>query len=272
MQVAGTVMRTAVPVTKVPTNVVGEAIEHAVGLGTGSWNLARAFRAGFDTLSPDQADTIMRQMKNGTLGAGGLALLLGYFTAKNSPIKFGGFYQPGKKQQPGDVPYGAARVDAPFFADNLPMYGQNMPLYGQNIPSYLLDHPLIQTLQLGQTVYNVANSKIRKKDQGPAGLATGVWAGLLGLVDETPFGREAGDAGHILTGNPGERQYYEGEFMKGLVIPQGINYLAQKMDSKDGKPVQRQTTTIPEHIQSGIPYLREQLPERKINTTKRKKP
>jgi hypothetical protein len=249
---AATAARIAVPITKVPTNMVGEGIEYTTGLATGSWKIAAAARAGFETLTEDQKDVIMRNLKKGALGAGGLAALLGYFTAKDSPVKFGGFYQPGEKRKKGDVPAGSVRV------------------FGEDVPSFLLDHPVFQAFQVGATTWRVKDSKIRKGDKDAAGWDTGLGAAALGLIDETPFGREDVEAGQIIGGDPSERQYRWGEFVKGLVVPQGVQTLANATDKdKKGKTIPRKETTVGQHVESGIPGLRETLPKRKIDHSER---
>lgn len=249
---AAAALRIAVPITKVPTNMVGEGIEYTTGLATGSWRIARAARAGFETLDEDQKDVIIRNLKKGTLGAGGLAALLGYFTAKDSPVKFGGFYQPGEKRKKNDVPAGSVRV------------------FGEDVPSFLLDHPVFQAFQIGATTYRVKDSKIRKGDRDAAGWTTGLGAAALGLIDETPFGREDVEAGQIIGGDPSERQYRWGEFVKGLVVPQGVQTLATDTDKdRKGNVIPRKEKTVGEHVESGIPGLREKLPKRDITHSNR---
>ena len=248
----GTTARIAVPITKVPTNMVGEGIEYTTGLATGSWKVASAMRSGFDTLNADQKDVIIRNLKKGTLGSGGLALLMGYFTAKDSPVKFGGFYQPGEKRKKNDVPAGSMRV------------------YGKDVPSFLLDHPVFQAFQVGATTYRVAQAKMKKGDREAQGWLTGMGAAYLGLIDETPFGGEIVQAGQIIGGDPAERQYRWGEFVKGLVDPAALQYLAKEGDNdKQGNPVNRKPRTVLEHIESGIPGLRKELPKRDISTSLR---
>jgi hypothetical protein len=249
---AATAAKIAVPVTKVPTNMVGEGIEYTTGLATGSWKIAKAARAGFETLNAEQKDVIMRNLKKGTLGAGGLAALLGYFTAKDSPVKFGGFYQPGEKRKNSDVPAGAVRV------------------FDVDVPSFLLDHPVFQAFQVGATTYRVSQAKMRKGDRDAMGWDTGFGAAALGLIDETPFGREDVEAGQIIGGDPAERSYRWGEFVKGLVVPQAVDYAARKTDTDSkGETIPRKAKTVGQHIESGIPGLREDLPKRKIDHSER---
>jgi hypothetical protein len=239
---AASAARIAVPITKVPTNMVGEGIEYTTGLATGSWKIARAARAGFETLSPEQKDVIMRNLKKGTIGSGGLAALLGYFTAKDSPVKFGGFYQAGEKRKKGDVPAGSMRV------------------FDVDVPSFLLDHPVFQAFQVGATTYRVSQAKMKKGDKDAMGWDTGLGAAALGLIEETPFGREDVEFGQIIGGNPAERQYRWGEFVKGRLDPAAAQFAAKKLDTDSkGKAVKRKERTVLEHVESGIPVLRENL-------------
>jgi hypothetical protein len=247
--VAGTLVRVAIPIRKVPTNIIGEGIEYTTGLATGSWRLAKAYRAGFETLTWDQKDLIARNLKKGTLGAGGLAALLGYFTAKKSPIKFGGFYQAGEKRKNNDIPAGS------------------MSVYGVVLPSFLLDHPIFQTMQIGATTWRVKESRMKKGDSEAEGWATGLGAAALGLVEGTPMGREDIELGKMIGGTPAEKTYAWGEFIKGRSVPALSQFIANKTDkTHKGEPIQRQEKTILQHIESGIPGLREDLKKRDDKT------
>jgi len=88
----------------------------------------------------------------------------------------------------------------------------------------------------------------------------------LGLIDETPFGREDVEAGQVIGGDPAERQYRWGEFVKGLVVPEAVQQAATMGDKdKGGKTIPRKATTVGEHVESGIPGLRQTLPKRQID-------
>ena len=124
-KMAASAFRVAVPIVKVPTNIVAETFEYATGSLTGSWRLGKALKAGVKDLHPAQADLIMRNLQKGSLGAA--AMLLGWFNAEN----VGGYYQPGEKRKPGDVKAGSVKV------------------FGVEIPSYLLHLPVMETVQIG---------------------------------------------------------------------------------------------------------------------------
>ena len=231
-------VRTVLPIVRVPTNIVGEAIEYATGLATGSAKTAQAFRAGIDQLKPEQADQIMRELKKGSIGSA--ALLLGYFL----PQYVGGFYQQGEKRPAQDVKYGGVRV------------------FGHEIPRVLLHTPLIETLQLGATVSRVADSKLRKKDVEKRGVWEGIYAGAIGLADDVPFLSEMTQISKAF--NPHEKGQFWGELAKARVVPQLLSQSAEYFDKdENGNPIRRNPTTIAQHIETGIPGLRETVPAKK---------
>lgn len=229
-------MRFMLPIVKVPTNIVAEAFQYSFGSITGSAGLVSALRKGAETLKPEEADLIMRQLKKGSLGLVGLAT--GFFMADS----IGGFFQDGgPKRKNDDVKYGRIKIGthqiSPIFTDN----------------------PLLLTLQLGATVRRVMESKLKKSDQETRGLMAGIGAGVLGLAEATPFIRQIIDAHKIFDAK--EQGSYGGELVKGAVVPQGVSQIAEAMDKNEsGDVVKRDPKGIVQHIESGIPGLRKTLP------------
>lgn len=224
-----TAIRVMLPIVKVPTNIVAEAVEYATGSVTGSVKLAKAMREGMDGLTPEQADTIARQLKKGSIGAA--ALLIGYFGHKN----FGGFYQQGEHRDKKDVAPGAARIG------------------DTNIGRSLIHSSLVETMQLGATIGRYQEQKVKgvKNDLlDSVGLAT------LGLAEELPFVRTPIELGKLFDKN--ERQYVKGELVKGLVVPQAVSQAAQFLDTDaKGNPIRRNPKTVMEHVETGVPGIRE---------------
>jgi hypothetical protein len=62
------------PTVLVISNVVGEAFTYLFGFFTGLIGGAKAYAQGIDNLAPAKADSIMRQLKKGTVGLAALAL------------------------------------------------------------------------------------------------------------------------------------------------------------------------------------------------------
>lgn len=235
---ASAVAQVLLPIVKVPTNIVAETMQYAVGSVTGVVKLANAFRKGVETLRPEEADLIMRDLKKGSLGAA--LLLLGYFNAD----KIGGYYQPGQQRDKRDVKFGSVR------------------LYDHDIPAFLIHNPLLETLQIGATVRRVADSKLKKTDNVPQGVWTGMMAGGLGLIEEVPFIREMMEGAKAF--NPRERTAFFGELGKSIAVPQLLQALARYQDQDaSGETVKRNPSTILEHIETGIPGLRKNVPIKK---------
>lgn len=227
--------RVLMPITKVPTNIVGETIEYATGALTGSYRLAQALRGEVEKLPPDQADMIMRKLKKGSLG--GMGLLLGFLLAAS----IGGYYQHGKKRDPQDVKSGGMRIGDFDVAKNL------------------LHHPFLETLQIGATVRRVADSKLRKRDEETQGVRAGLAAGGLGLIEEVPFIREMLEVYKAF--QPNERGQFVGELSKSLVVPQLVQWMAMQSDKdEEGKVNRRKPDSEVDHIKTGIPGLRQTVP------------
>jgi hypothetical protein len=231
-----TVAETLLPIVRVPTNIVAETMQYALGSVSGSVRLAKAYYDGINKLAPDQADSIMRQLKKGTVGAAVMAL--GYWGANS----IGGYYEPGKRDDK-DVKFGKVRV------------------FGHDIPSYLVHNPLLECLQIGATVRRVMDS--RTKMGGVAGekkgLLEGVAAAALGLVDEVPFVREMEETGKVL--DPRQRDRALGQTAASIVTPAASTWTARQLDEDaQGEPIKRKPTGLTQQLEMGIPGLRQRVP------------
>ena len=235
MKALTTAANVALPIVKIPVNLVAETMEYATGTVTGSARLANAYRKGIETLPPDQADMIARQLKKGLLGAA--VMLLGFF----NPQTFGGYYQPGEKRKKTDVKPGAMKV------------------LGANVPAYLLDSPLMQVGQIGATIRRVADSKLRKHDTATQGTGAGIRAGALGLAEQVPF------IGNIVEDvklfSPQERDRFLAELAKNIIVPRGVSWVAEQTDKNaQGQKVNRRPVTMTKGVEAGIPGLRKNVP------------
>lgn len=236
-QAGGGTARFLLPIVRIPTNLVARTLQAAVGFPVGASRLAYAYAKGIKSLPPEQADLIMRQIKQGSIG--GALLLYGYFNAS----QYGGYYQPGEKRKPGDLKAG------------------EMKLFGFTVPPYLQHHPLLQVSQLGATIYRVQHSFLKQSDKEQQGITEGVMAALLGLAEEVPFGRNIVDTGKLF--QPHERHAYINSQLASAVNPQGLQWLARQMDKRNGEVVARNPKDLPQTIKMGIPVLRKTVPEKK---------
>jgi hypothetical protein len=234
---AETAVRFELPIIRIPLNLVKRAFEYSFGTATGAFRLGRAMSEGLDNLKPEEADIIMRNFKRGSLGLAFVAI--GFFNPEN----VGGYYQHGKKRSAEDVEAGG------------------LTIFGQKIPRLFIHNPLLEQLQIGATIRRVADSKLHKKDKEDQGYAAGIMAAYGGLIEETPFVREAEDSLKAL--DPYQRNKFLGELLKSA-IPGVVEWTARQMDKDaEGNVIQRAPKTPIETLQTAIPGMRENVPERK---------
>lgn len=235
------------PIVRVPTNIVIESFNHALGSIAAPTHLAYAklFAGGVEKMTPAQADSVLRQFKQGFTGAGLMAL---GFYLKND---IGGYYDPKDKRKEGDVGFGEMRI------------------FGKKVPSYLIHNPALEMLQLGATVARAAEHKVKGQEQG---LGVGTAKALLGLAEETPFVREATNVEKVAEGDV---QGVAGGKLRSLLVPQGVQWLAGNIDKKtpfnpQEDPIKRKPERdkglgrgIGQEIQKGVPFARSRLQEKK---------
>lgn len=230
-----------VPFVKVPTNIAAEVGTNVYGIPVGAAKMLHAaFTKGIESLSADEKDIILRNLKKGTLGAAALAL--GYFNAQN----FGGYYQPGKKRNEDDAE------------------AMGLKLFGEKVPAWFVESPIFQAMQVGATIRRVKEAKVHGEENG---IGEGIWAGATGITQAVPMVSLPIQMSQLF--NPKERQYYLGELAKSTVDPSLVTYLAKVTDPADkGNPLRKAIApenkrktpkTIAEHIKSGLPYFREEL-------------
>lgn len=238
-KLAATAAKVIFPVVKIPTNIAGEIVQYATGLASGSVKLAQAYRKGIENLEPEEADAIMRQLKKGTVGPA--LILLGYF----NPNAIGGYYQPGQKRDDKDVKFGSIKV------------------FGVNVPSLLLHNPATEMLQIGATIRRVADSKFKKSDEESRGLLAGMIQASTGVAEEVPFVKQTVDMAKAL--DPRQRDEFVDEFIKSRAVPGISQWTANQLDKdSDGNTIKRKPESLFQHIESGIPGLRQNVREKGV--------
>jgi len=220
------------PITHVPTNFAAEAINRTpVGIIRGALELKSAIKNGLDTLHPDEADKIMRHLKQGTVGTG--LLLLGYL----APQIAGGYYQAGEKRKkdelgPGDI--------------------------GAKHTHFLMHNPAAEVITMGATVRKVADHMLKGH---PEGFIRGMAQGYLGMIGSTPFLRSPSDIATIANGRRSEQTRVLGSLAQGLTIPRFVTEIAQDTDTVE----KRKTRELPDYLKAGIPGLRQTLPPVRVH-------
>lgn len=224
--------RFLMPVVRVPMNIVAETATGVYGAPLASARtMLEISRGTLSKLDPAVADQIMRQWKKGSIGLGLMAI--GYFT----PEMVGG-YDWREKRLPGAVKTAGFQVG------------------GVNIPRWMTHAPWFELMQIGATIRHVKDQHVKGEAKG---IGEGLWAAGLGLLEETPFIGQMVRMDKMFEGSAARTQYL-GELMKGTLVPQLLNQVAQTTDTRFGQPVKRKPTTIWQHVEMGIPGLRQNVP------------
>jgi len=154
------VAKQTLPIVRIPTNIIAQTFEYAFGTIPAAIKITKAAIKGVDTLSPEEADIIMRQLKNGS--AGFVMMAVGALFED----QIGGVYISGEEK--GDQEYGSIA----------------------GIPRVLLENPLFACLQLGATASRYWKRHV--EEQAPwyengVTIAKGAALASLGVVSESPF-------------------------------------------------------------------------------------
>ena len=193
------------PIVKIPTNIAKQTFEYAFGTISGSIDLYKAYKKGLENVSPHEADVIMRQLKNGTVG--GLMLAIGVFCEE----QIGGIYMKG--QEKGDNEYGSA--------------------FG--IPRYLLENPAFAALQIGATLSRYVKANISEDEsvtEQAGTIALGVVETMIGVLEEAPFVKAMGSLPKIF--ESGERMPITlAEIYARPYIPNIIQHFANMSDLEE---------------------------------------
>lgn len=208
------VTKIILPIVKVPTNFVGEVTSYSGGYLKVIPLVTKAIFKGIDSLSPEQADYVMRNIKKGSLGAAFIAI--GYFNASS----IGGYYQRGEKREEDDVK------------------AANLRVLGVDMPKWMIHTPLLEALQVGATLRRVQDSYENKgKEEGVA--ASGL-AVTKGLVEEVPFARSPEEALRALGGTKQAKEYVR-NLGESMINPQltkemGLEILPKEEKEEEGTP------------------------------------
>lgn len=244
-RLAATTAKVLLPIVRVPSNIVAEVFQFAFGSLSGSARLAKAYARGIETLPTEQADLIMRELKKGSIG--GAALLAGYFL----PQIWGGLYVPGEKKKAGEIKPGEARIP-----------GVEIPSFmgGPDVPKWALHNPLSEVFQTGATISRIVD------DPKHGGYGKAVTASVLGLAELNPMVKEMADVHRLF--DPKQNVGYSAETLRSIFVPQGVQWTAKQLDTDAaGNTVERKPKTFVQHLEMGIPGLRQNVPPKHATST-----
>lgn len=232
-----TTLQFLIPFVKVPTNIAAEIGTNIYGVPVGVGKILHGvFTNGLENLSADEKDVILRNLKKGTLGLA--ALSLGYM----NPQIFGGYYQEKERRKSNDAKAGAFKIG------------------GVNIPAWLIESPIFQAMQVGATVRRVKDAKVKGETKG---LSEGLWAGALGMAEHVPMIDQPLRIFNAIKDEK-EREWYVDELIKGTIEPSLLQKVAEFTDKAD----KRVPTDLKEHLEMGLPGLRQKVPEKNAGISK----
>jgi hypothetical protein len=232
-------LKTVLPIVKVPTNIVAETGTYAFGSVTGSIDAMRVLvtKDGLKNLTGHEADNIMRSLKKGSIGLAVLAM--GYYAGSKSSnlVQSTGFYQPGDKK-----------------AETLTIGGVELPPWIQHTPVGLV-------FEMGATLRRVNDAYTVKGKSG--GFVAGATAAGLGALKKVPFLEEATRLGEA-TRTAESAGLFMDDLIQSLIVPPDVRRLARMGDKNEvGETVKRKPTDLKESIEENIPGLRENVPTKK---------
>lgn len=232
-----TLAKFLLPIIKVPTNFANETLTYTGGgLVKGSIQAATAFAKGIETLKPEEADAIMRNLKKGSIGMA--AMLLGAFGAAN----VGGYYVEGEKRKEDDLK------------------PNDLELFGVKIPHVLLHSPFVYAVQFGATVRRTLDTYGEKNKAH--GFLHGVANAELGAISNVPFLNEPTRIKEASQSDE-KAAAWSADILRSLFIPASgdVSTIAKMRDTdENGKEIKRKPDGFTDELKANIPGLREQVP------------
>jgi hypothetical protein len=154
-----------IPVSTVPTNIARRVVTTSpLGLLRGGKEVLQAYRNGIEKLTPEQAEHVMMQLKQGTLGTA--LWLIGWYGAKS----FGGLYSkfnPDKKRKEGELGHDAMMID------------------GKMVPKPVQHALPLEIIQFAATARHIYDHSV-KQESTPMALYHAGIGSIGGIVEQIP--------------------------------------------------------------------------------------
>ena len=231
-------LRTVLPIVKVPTNIVAETGTVAFGSVTGSIDALRVLvtKDGLKNLTGHEADNILRSMKKGSIG---LAVLgLGYYAGHSAGfIQATGFYKPGDKKS------------------------ETLTIGGIEVPPWIQHTPVGMVFEMGATLRRVNDAYTIKGKSG--GFVAGATTAGLGTIKKVPFLEEATRLAEATRSSESAGLFID-DLIQSFLIPPDVRRVARMGDKNEaGEPVKRRPTNLRESLEQNIPGMRENVPKKR---------
>ncbi len=264
-RIAGRVVLGEEPIAKVPVNFAALTIRRTTGWASGSamllgkgakgaWDsyfggehnameAAKSFAAALDNMDPDDADLIMRHLKQGWMGPA--VALMGYLNPGYLQSLFGGYHQQNERRDPGDVPANQIKDVAPMAARAI-LHTE----FGEQLQLYATMRRVSDGMFAGDMISGT-----------PKGLPSGAIAAALGLVKDLPMLDFFNNMAKIADGGTAEVQSAMSNYAVSFAVPGALQNVAQALDQNTA----RKPEGIIDQVKMGIPGLRQQVPEKPEN-------
>jgi GNAT superfamily N-acetyltransferase len=289
-----TAIRALFPIVKIPTNYVLETYDATTGaipgLSRATPYIVKAMLHGAESLSPKQADMVMRTLAKGQIGLA--AMIIAYC----NPKMFGGYYSGKRKDD--DLKAGDIVIDGfklphwmshnPFFASMQVAATMRRAIdaaNGNGAPDGVMNqlttkkkdeisagaihradkaNPNAQVVEVqdGKQFYEVVvkNGRVTGINK-EGGFKQGVVNSGKGLLEQIPF-TSAGD----LLNNQKSAGNIAGEMARNQVEPRLLQEAAEFTDKRNGEPIKRDPQTFGEQMKMGVPGLRQEVAEKAAKT------
>jgi hypothetical protein len=228
-------IKTVLPIVKVPTNIVAETGTFAAGTVTGSIDALRVLvsKDGLKNLTGHEADNIMRSLKKGSIGLAVLAM--GYYAgASTGFIQSTGFYQPGDEKKEKKA--------------------ETLTIGGVDVPPWIQHTPVGLVFEMGATMRRVHDAYTMKGKSG--GFVAGASAAALGTAKKVPFLEEATRLGEA-TRTADSAGLFLDDLIESLIVPPDVRRVAQMQDPQNK---QRKPTNLEQTIEKSVPGMQENVP------------
>jgi hypothetical protein len=228
-------IKTVLPIVKVPTNIVAETGTFAAGTVTGSIDALRVLvsKEGLKNLTGHEADNIMRSLKKGSIGLAVLAM--GYYAgASTGFIQSTGFYQPGDEKKEKKA--------------------ETLTIGGVDVPPWIQHTPVGLVFEMGATMRRVNDAYTMKGKSG--GYVAGASAAALGTAKKVPFLEEATRLGEA-TRTADSAGLFLDDLIESLIVPPDVRRVAQMQDPQNK---QRKPTNLEQTIEKNVPGMQENVP------------
>ena len=227
-KLTGAFMRMLIPVVKIPTNYVLETAQYTPGVGLISKDMFNIVKNGFDNLTPEQADFLIKIAKR--QGVGFAAFAVGAMNSDN----IGGYYQEGEKRGRDDVK------------------AMDIKIGDTDISHTFLHSPLFEIMQMGATWARIYKKSILEGKTMPSAVGSGGFESITGLLEQIPQAPAIEDLSKALKSDEAWMNWL-GSTANRMVVPQLMRNITSLAEEKttEGERVKRQPRGFSEQMMKG---------------------